>query len=266
MYRKIFMIVLFPLLLILLMDEECSADTYTIQTGLFRKETNALRLVEMLKKKFPDLEPFMVRKGKFILVKAGPFRSRKEALAVVKAVRQVSKDAYIEKIEPPRAGKERKGIHTAEKGEEILDDTLLKVKKLVLKGRYNEAIEQIKKGLEKHPENQALHGWYGTALLKSGDPEAALPWFRKAIYLDKTIPDYHNGAGYCLLATGRLFEAISEFTLALKLKPDYDDALAGLGYVYVSLGKKDEALAVYNRLKKINQEMADLLFRRIILM
>ncbi len=260
------MIVLFPLLLILFMDEECSADTYTIQTGLFRKETNALRQVELIKKKFPDLESFMVRKGKFILVKAGLFRSRKEALAVVKALRQVSKDAYIEKIEHPWAGEERIEETPVEKREDILDDTLLKVNELVLKGRYNEAIEHISRGLEKYPESHALHGWYGTALLKSGDPEAALPWFRKAIYFDKTIPDYHNGAGYCLLATGRLYEAISEFTRALKLKPDYDDALAGLGYVYISLGMKDEALAVYNRLKKINQEMADLLFRRIILM
>ncbi len=266
MFKRISLIFLLSLLLTQPYPQDCFASAYTIQTGLFKKRSNALKQVELLKKTSPDLKPFIVRKGELFFVKSGQYRSREKALSALKIIRKISKDAYIEEIDITDESRDREKDTSEQKARTTLEAALFSVRKDILEGKYSNAIEKIKMELEKYAESHELHGWYGTALLKRGDPEAALPWFRKAIFLDETIPDYHNGAGYCLLATGRLYEALDEFSRALKLNPDYADALAGMGYVYVSLGMKDDALAVYNRLKKINREMADLLFRRIILM
>ncbi len=80
----------------------------------------------------------------------------------------------------------------------------------------------------------AIHLDFGRAYAEAGDPDLAIPEFKKAIALNPRLPEAHYclGASY-LLSQGQVGfpEAVKEFHRELELNPNDYFSLAQLGYV-----------------------------------
>ena len=106
----------------------------------------------------------------------------------------------------------------------------------------------------------------GKALQLSGDPEAALLTYQRALELDPRPGDAYNNIatiyhqqskayqreGRSELAGRRLTQAISWYRQALARYPDYEQIYQNLGDAHAQAGELDEAVAMYRRAVEID--------------
>lgn len=83
----------------------------------------------------------------------------------------------------------------------------------------------------------------GSALLASGDLDAAEASFRDALQYEPDRVLVHTQLGITLEARGRPSEAIDEFRRAIAIEADFPDAHIGISRALVALGREPEALA-----------------------
>lgn len=102
----------------------------------------------------------------------------------------------------------------------------------------------LRRVLERNPNNADAEHVYATFLLNLDIPEAALAWDRRAGAVDPLAPIYRTDAGLDLHALGRDEEAIAEFRTALTLDPNYAFALGGICTSYADTGKLNDATQV----------------------
>ncbi len=84
-------------------------------------------------------------------------------------------------------------------------------KRLLRVGRFGEAIEVFRRGLESDSKDSLLHAWLARALWRIGDQEDALEAYREAILLRPDAPEIVEDAAAAMLASGRLQELIDRF-------------------------------------------------------
>jgi len=159
--------------------------------------------------------------------------------------------------------------------------------KLLLKQKYEEAIEFLDKALEKLPR-------YANAWMKKGDalsnlkrhddalycydkvlqinPESSDAWnlkgiclsdlkryedamesFDEAILLDPTRASTWNFKGVCFFILERFGKALECFDRATKLNPEFAVAWHNKGGVFLKLGKQKESEKCYEKAKKLRQ-------------
>ena len=99
----------------------------------------------------------------------------------------------------------------------------------------------LRRVLERNPNNADAEHVYATFLLTLDIPEAALAWDRRAGAVDPLAPIYRTDAGLDLRALGRDEEAIAEFRTALTLDPNYAFALGGICMSYADTDKLNDA-------------------------
>lgn len=113
----------------------------------------------------------------------------------------------------------------------------------------------------------------GEATLLSGQWDAALNWFDKALVdLRPSASGQHslllaeafNGRGVALLQMERLGEAIAAFSAAVELNPQLANAFFNRGLALEALGpgRFTDALADYNRALELEPHDAEVYFRR----
>ena len=289
-------IILLPLLcssLLSASDSSAALSIFTVQTGSFENAVDARRQFDAIVRELnkADLEYLRIEKiGKFYTVRIGKFSNHRSAEKFLLAnksglpgtivMNAYFKDERIERLyKSPSTEKKQPSARTlpsapglapakpliTEKdiAPKTLDEQIEKISALVNKKAYDKALEVTESAMAVRPEEHQLIGWHGAVLVKMQLPDKAIAYFRKASELSPAVPAYHSGLGYCLFFLGKFNEAIDEFNETLVLDPVHIDALAGLGVAYGKTGEKEKAMIAYNRLKGIDSDVADKIFRII---
>ncbi len=90
----------------------------------------------------------------------------------------------------------------------------------------------------------------GEAYYQSGNPAAALPWYKRATAIWKYAMDFQNKYGTCLLALNKPQEAKPIFEFILSEDPNHVSAHTNLGYLYLQSGNSTMA---YNHFMRANE-------------
>ncbi len=89
--------------------------------------------------------------------------------------------------------------------------------------REEDVVSYARKAVALRPRSPEPYLFLGKALLRKGDPDAALESMNIALLLDEQNPDIHYRIGICHLQMERIPEAIQAFQSALTLDPRHAD-------------------------------------------
>jgi Flp pilus assembly protein TadD len=89
---------------------------------------------------------------------------------------------------------------------------LLKGKKLLERGDYSSAVEQLKTATTLLPANAQAWNYYGVALQHAGQPDDAVEAYNRALTLDRDLTEAHYNLGCLWLEQNKFDSAITEFT------------------------------------------------------
>jgi tetratricopeptide (TPR) repeat protein len=125
-------------------------------------------------------------------------------------------------------------------------------------GRFDQALEFMRKVAGLYPQNPALQVELGEVSALSGDLEAALQAYQQAVALVPKDPAYYRQlAGFCIRYEYRLSEVgLPSARQAVLLDPQGPDSLDVLGQVFFVLGDIDSARRFYLRALEANPEHA----------
>ena len=129
--------------------------------------------------------------------------------------------------------------------DDALKSLLSQADELIGKGNITAAKELLAPAIGHLPAN--AHAFYlmGLACFSLGDRHAALPYFQKAITLNKQNAIYYNTLGVTLNGLGQSDRAIESYQTAISIKPDLADAYYNLGNVFGKLQRYEEAVQSY---------------------
>jgi tetratricopeptide (TPR) repeat protein len=122
--------------------------------------------------------------------------------------------------------------------------------------RYNEAIEQYRKGVEVDPKYAAAYiNWGGalSALKKHGE---AIKLYRKAVEIDPKDATAYNNRGGALQELKKHDEAIEQYRKAVKIDPKHANAYYNWGNALCELEKYDEGIGQYQKVVEIDPKYA----------
>jgi tetratricopeptide (TPR) repeat protein len=122
---------------------------------------------------------------------------------------------------------------------------LLEGKRLMVLGRFPDAIERFTKATDIWPEMAAGYFERGLAHQNLNQEDLALLDFEKALSVDPNLPEAHVAVGSIHRQRGDLKSAMNEFTLAIALGSNVD-AVYQRGQTYESLGEHQKAVADYD--------------------
>lgn len=120
-----------------------------------------------------------------------------------------------------------------------------------IQGRYDDAVREYRKAIEKAPGTLNLHYRLGRALLmRSHEPQAlteALEEFRAELELNPRDAVAEYQVGQILQVLGRPSEALLHIERAVSLDSEFPEALVGLAKERSRLEQYDEAIALLER-------------------
>jgi TolB-like protein/DNA-binding winged helix-turn-helix (wHTH) protein/Tfp pilus assembly protein PilF len=120
-------------------------------------------------------------------------------------------------------------------------------------GRSEEAISEMKKGLESDPLSVLSLANLGWLYEQAGQPERAIEQYRRILEMDPKSVDAHGGLGWVYGLQGNHTQAIAEWREARRLSENSPGAIAGLGYAYAAAGMNDEAHEMLSELKQLSK-------------
>lgn len=94
----------------------------------------------------------------------------------------------------------------------------------------------------------------GEAYFQTGQPEKALPWYRRATEIWQYSLDFQNKLGICLLAGKNLPEALKVFTFIVGQNPNHTSANTNLGYIYMQQGNNSLAYDFLLKAKQVDPD------------
>ena len=150
--------------------------------------------------------------------------------------------------DPEDATLARAAVERALALDDRLPESHLALGQLLLQtGRPKDAVDEIRKALERQARSADATLLLGDALAKAGAPAEAEAAYREAIALN---PDYW--AGYSKLAAvfyqrGDMPKALELFRTAAEKNPSSPKLLSNVGAVLLRLGRLDEAEAAFRR-------------------
>jgi len=114
-------------------------------------------------------------------------------------------------------------------------------------GRHDESLRAFQKVAAANPSNAMAQTNVSVALMRAGDPQAAIAAAERALALDPTAPEAHAALGHGHNMMHRPQQAIDEFDAALRLRPDFPDALIGAARAHRELGRLGAAIVALLR-------------------
>ena len=111
----------------------------------------------------------------------------------------------------------------------------------------------MKRALELDPLSVIINADVGTVLCTAGRYDEAIEQLRKTLEMDPDFYYAHWNLGQALELKGRTEEAMAEYKKASELNDD-PLPLALLGRLYGKTGRRDEALKILDRLNEMQKE------------
>jgi TolB-like protein/DNA-binding winged helix-turn-helix (wHTH) protein len=121
---------------------------------------------------------------------------------------------------------------------------------LSLLGRYDEAIEEMRKAENLDPLSLIINADLAEILLLAHSYDESIRQSRKTIEMDPNFALAHNQLGQAYLQKQLSDEAITELQKAVQLSAGSPTCLANLARAYASSGKKSEAAKLLSDLKR----------------
>jgi tetratricopeptide (TPR) repeat protein len=112
---------------------------------------------------------------------------------------------------------------------------------------YDSAARHLSASLAISPDNVGVYDLLGQCYLEMGRFDQAEETFRRGLEKFPVFPLFHFGLGQCLQADGDRDGAKDHYRQALKRAPDYAPAADRLGYLYRQEGKLDSAVYYYEQ-------------------
>ena len=115
-------------------------------------------------------------------------------------------------------------------------------------GKYDEAIAEFNKALEKLPDEPVLYAAIANAKSKQGKNDEALAAYQKAISLNPKDPSFYTGMGVILNSMGKTAESQEAFKKAAELDPaSAAQNFYNIGVTLVNGGKAAEAAEAFKQ-------------------
>jgi len=96
----------------------------------------------------------------------------------------------------------------------------------------------------------------GIKLAESEEYQKAIPYFDKAIQIDRDNSGYYNNRGNAYYALKQYERAVSDYTEAIRLTPGNPLPYGGLGNVYDDIGQPERASEYYSRAIELKPDEA----------
>ena len=137
-----------------------------------------------------------------------------------------------------------------------IDDLLEQALTRAGAGNLTSALECVDSVLELAPNHAGALGLKAALLLETGQAQASLPVFERAIALDPENPRNHSNRGNALARLGQAQAAIASYDRAIELDPAYAAAIVNRGGQFYRLNRWLEALADAARAIGLNPNLA----------
>ncbi len=142
-------------------------------------------------------------------------------------------------------------------------------KRLAQKGRYDDAIAELDKGLQSNPHSADIHRWFVEFHSELEEWEKAESHYRQGMEIDPNWKRLHLSFGNMLFAQKRYEDAVKAFERALAIDPGFNLARVNLGVALEWHGEADRAADHYRQalasdptLKRANHRLARYLAAR----
>jgi tetratricopeptide (TPR) repeat protein len=114
-------------------------------------------------------------------------------------------------------------------------------------GRFEEALEEINRAVDIHPEQPDSYSHRAIIYKSHGKLFQAIESYEKSLKLDPNQPEVHYDLAQALKQL-RLYEAaIDEYKIAIELDPVMIEAYNNLGITYRDMGRFEEAIRYFER-------------------
>ena len=119
------------------------------------------------------------------------------------------------------------------------------VSEFISKGQYKEALTELDKLTQSHPNDGTLYFLGGNCYGAMGHFDQAILCYQEAIKLKPNYAEAHNNLGFYFKEVNKIDKALLSYREAIKLKPNYAEAHNNSGNVLKDLGQFDEAISSY---------------------
>ena len=117
---------------------------------------------------------------------------------------------------------------------------------------FKSAIDHFQAALQINPGDGKAEFFYGSALLRSAQPDQAIEHFQNSLKRLPDNPALHVNTAIAYAMTNQFEKAKDHFRQAIKLQPDYPDAEAQLGNVLAQTGDFPGAFEHFQRALELN--------------
>jgi tetratricopeptide (TPR) repeat protein len=128
---------------------------------------------------------------------------------------------------------------------------------LAADGQPDAAIPRYRRALEIYPGFAAARNNLGIALMRVGRADEAIAQYRMALETEPGDAETHNNLGIALRREGRLDEAVAQYAAALAIRPDDPGTNYNMGNALLQVGRVDEAAARLGRAVDLSPDFAD---------
>jgi adenylate cyclase len=125
------------------------------------------------------------------------------------------------------------------------------------KGEHDKAVAVSEKGVALAPNHAEILASSAVTQVKSGQPERAFEWTRKAMRLSPVYPSWYLWTlGTACRLLGRSESAIRAFDETIKLSPDHLAPYVGLASTLGELGRQEEAKTPVSEILKLDPDFS----------
>ncbi len=127
-------------------------------------------------------------------------------------------------------------------------------------GESEAALENYDKALKAKPDAPEVFDNYGRTLAMLGRREEAIEYYNKALKYNPNHGPAHAALARAYSEAGKPVDALKKFQQALKLSPELFEAHVGIGAVYSGMGGKKEAEFHFNEALRVNDKDPQIFF------
>ncbi|HTM03529.1 MAG TPA: tetratricopeptide repeat protein [Vicinamibacterales bacterium] len=127
-------------------------------------------------------------------------------------------------------------------------------------GHYDEAIDELRRGVALDPNEPALRHKLATALALEGNQAEALETMRETVRRSPTFAKGHYSLGLLYLQTGDFARAAAAFGKAIDVEPSYVEPRLQLAQLLRRTGQSMKALPHYVKLIELDPRVAEARF------